>query len=453
MKLIKLSFIVLFGFLITIVILAINISNTTTISRQSQLDSLTAARIDGNLIISGPDISHLDSLYRLTSINGTFEILNNPSLINLNGLSHLDSVAGNFVIQKNINLANINSLSSLSFIGGGLKIDSNYALLSVNGMSRLDSLTGGLNLSFNTAMMNIDGLLNLNFIGGGLNIDSDYALLSINGLSRLDSVAGDLTIIGNTKITNVYGLNNLISVNGDLIIQNNTSLTDFCGLFNLFNGNGLSGSFSTSGNSVNPSVSDIIHDGPCTVEDLIEDLISSINNSGIQYGTMNNLTSLLENSKKSFENGNSGAAIYLLEAFINELKAQSRKNIESATANDWMITAQRIITLISSGLPKNNSQGSVISSRIVPQKYSLDQNYPNPFNPSTIIKYALPRNEKVTIDIYDLLGRKVAELVNGEVEAGYHEVKFNAGNLASGIYFYRLSAGSFTQINKMLLMK
>ena len=443
MKLIKLSFLILFGFLIAIVTLAISNIPTITISRQSQLDSLTALRIDGNLIINGPDISHLDSLYGLTSINGFFEIRNNPSLTSINGLSHLDSVAGNFVIQNNSNLANINDLSGLTFIGGGLRIDSNYALLSLDGPSQIDSVRGGLTIVNNPALENINGFSNLTNIGGGLTIDSNYALLNIDALSHLTFIGGGLTIDSNASLENLNGLSNLISVEGNLTIQNNTSLSDYNGLFTLLNGNGLSGAYNSSGNAVNLTEADI----------LIEGLISLINNSGIPNGTKNSLVSLLKNSEKSLEKFNNGAAINQLEAFINEIEAQSGKKIDETTANEWIATAQRTITVISTSLAKNNSQETLNSNRIIPQNYSLDQNYPNPFNPSTSIKYALPRNEKVTIDIYDLLGRKVAELVNGEVEAGYHEVKFNADNLASGIYFYRLNSGSFTQVNKMLLIK
>jgi hypothetical protein len=89
----------------------------------------------------------------------------------------------------------------------------------------------------------------------------------------------------------------------------------------------------------------------------------------------------------------------------------------------------------------------------VPEHYALEQNYPNPFNPSTVIRYALPENTKVTLIVYDILGNKVAELVNGNIAAGIHEVAFDASNLTSGIYFYRLTAGSYTQINKMILLK
>ncbi len=86
-------------------------------------------------------------------------------------------------------------------------------------------------------------------------------------------------------------------------------------------------------------------------------------------------------------------------------------------------------------------------------KYKLLQNYPNPFNPSTKINFELKKESNVTLKIYDILGEEVATLVNGRKKAGRYTVKFNASNLASGIYFYRLNAGTFTAIKKMILMK
>jgi hypothetical protein len=89
----------------------------------------------------------------------------------------------------------------------------------------------------------------------------------------------------------------------------------------------------------------------------------------------------------------------------------------------------------------------------VPLEFALEQNYPNPFNPSTIIKYSIPENGYVTLDVYNLLGEKVASLVNGVQEAGRYEINFDASNLASGIYIYNLKSGSFNSVKKMLLMK
>jgi hypothetical protein len=96
----------------------------------------------------------------------------------------------------------------------------------------------------------------------------------------------------------------------------------------------------------------------------------------------------------------------------------------------------------------------------VPSQFILLQNYPNPFNPTTTIQYELPRNSKVRLKVYNLLGQVVQTLVNGVEQAGYKQVHWNADGFASGIYFNRLEAASvtdptkvFTQVRKMVLMK
>ena len=89
------------------------------------------------------------------------------------------------------------------------------------------------------------------------------------------------------------------------------------------------------------------------------------------------------------------------------------------------------------------------------QKYNfnLNQNYPNPFNPSTQIQYALPEATQVTLEVFNSVGQKVMELVNGQQSAGYHTATFNASGLSSGVYFYKLSTSSFINTKKMLLIK
>ncbi len=88
-----------------------------------------------------------------------------------------------------------------------------------------------------------------------------------------------------------------------------------------------------------------------------------------------------------------------------------------------------------------------------PHEFALFQNYPNPFNPSTTIQYELPVNNNVTLSVYNVLGKEVATLVNGTIEAGVHSVQFNAANLSSGIYFYTLRAGNYVENKKMMLLK
>lgn len=103
----------------------------------------------------------------------------------------------------------------------------------------------------------------------------------------------------------------------------------------------------------------------------------------------------------------------------------------------------------------------------IPNEFSLSQNYPNPFNPTTKIKYAVPSEEtlyanrsttyatslRVTLKVYDVLGKEITILVNEEKPAGSYEVEFNATGLSSGIYFYQLNAGSFTKTKKMILLR
>ncbi|OGU45068.1 MAG: hypothetical protein A2000_16865 [Ignavibacteria bacterium GWB2_36_8] len=90
---------------------------------------------------------------------------------------------------------------------------------------------------------------------------------------------------------------------------------------------------------------------------------------------------------------------------------------------------------------------------VVPNEFSLLQNFPNPFNPSTLISYKLKETGNVQLKVYNILGDEIATLVNELKPAGNYEITWQAVNLPSGIYFYRLQAGSFTDTKKMLLLK
>ena len=108
-----------------------------------------------------------------------------------------------------------------------------------------------------------------------------------------------------------------------------------------------------------------------------------------------------------------------------------------------------------------------VSDEQRPNDFILSQNYPNPFNPSTTIKYSIPTSPQpspsqgegvreglvVSLKVYDILGREIATLVNKQQKAGYYEVNWNAANNSSGVYFYRIQAGEFVQIKKMILLK
>jgi surface protein len=92
-------------------------------------------------------------------------------------------------------------------------------------------------------------------------------------------------------------------------------------------------------------------------------------------------------------------------------------------------------------------------NQVLPQEYTLSQNYPNPFNPSTQIQFALPEATQVTLEVFNSVGQKVMELVNGQKSAGLHTATFDASGLSSGVYLYKLTTPSFTETKKMLLIK
>jgi hypothetical protein len=96
---------------------------------------------------------------------------------------------------------------------------------------------------------------------------------------------------------------------------------------------------------------------------------------------------------------------------------------------------------------------SAISEDRLPELFTLEQNYPNPFNPSTSIPFALPTSSRVSLTVYNMLGQRVLTLVDEVKPAGVYEVKFNAVKLSSGMYVYRIQAGDFVAIKKLIFLK
>lgn len=116
----------------------------------------------------------------------------------------------------------------------------------------------------------------------------------------------------------------------------------------------------------------------------------------------------------------------------------------SSNGNNMYITNLRL---------GQNLTGDMLTLNEPPKKYQLNLNYPNPFNPTTTISYAIPKTSLTKLIIYDVLGREIIKLVNEVKNPGNYSITFNANNLASGVYFYRLEAGDFTDVKKMLLIK
>lgn len=127
----------------------------------------------------------------------------------------------------------------------------------------------------------------------------------------------------------------------------------------------------------------------------------------------------------------------------------------SAAGWTWPVPPDVVINDIFS-IDSNISVGSVGISNIsseIPDEFSISQNYPNPFNPVTNINFSIPEKSFVKVSVYDMLGKRIQNLINEDLNAGYYKVDFNGNNLPSGVYFYRIEANNFVQIKKMTLLK
>ncbi len=124
----------------------------------------------------------------------------------------------------------------------------------------------------------------------------------------------------------------------------------------------------------------------------------------------------------------------------------------------WHVAALNASDTGGFSVPASFTTGASIATDVrklegMPAEFELRQNYPNPFNPTTVISYQLSAASDVTLSVFDILGREVATLVNGKQTAGYYDVTFDASNLPSGVYFYRLQAGSYNETMKLMLLK
>lgn len=134
-------------------------------------------------------------------------------------------------------------------------------------------------------------------------------------------------------------------------------------------------------------------------------------------------------------------ANYIFNSTVGEpLIGITNNTLNQQSAGFWYVYQQQTIT-------------DIKDDETIPTEFKLEQNYPNPFNPTTKIKFAVPERSNVLIKIYDILGSEVKTLVNKEMEVGRYDVEFNAGGYSSGIYLFRMEAGSYINIKKMILLR
>ncbi len=203
---------------------------------QTQIDSFAiynpnCSEIEGNVSIGGDDITSLDSLGIITSIQGKLLIMNTVTLTSLVGLDNLTSIGGDLFIDGNDTLTSMTGLESLTSIGGAVDISGNNALINMSGLDNLTFIGGALTINSNTVLNNLSGLDKLTSVGEGFGIGANDALISLTGLESLTSIGGGLNIGnwlfgGNPALSSLSGLNNIAAASiTNLTIEYNSSLS------------------------------------------------------------------------------------------------------------------------------------------------------------------------------------------------------------------------------------
>ena len=454
---------------ITTVVGFLDIDNNPSLTNLDSLSSITS--VGGDLYVRlNSHLTNIDGLSHINSTVGNLEVYNNSALTNLNGLSGITSAVGNLEVYNNSALTNLNGLSGITSVGQALDINNNSSLQNIDSLSNITSIGGFLYVYNNANLTNLNGLSGITSVGGtGLEVFGNSSITNLDGLNHITSVSGFLEVNNNSNLTNLDGLSYITSVGGNLYVQNNTVLSDFCGLFTLLNSSGLTGTYNVSGNSINPTEQSIIDSGACSALPVeLASFTAGIlgDEVNLHWKTQTEINNYGFEIQRENTSGNSFAGnVHNDWTRIGFVKGAGNSN----SPKHYSFTDQPTGgTSFSYRLKQIDNNGkykyydAIAVTINLSQKIKLMNNYPNPFNPSTAIKFYLPKNETVTIKIYDVLGKVVKTLVNNQTDAGYHIVYWNGKDsfgksVASGMYIYRLSAkggaSSFVQTKKMILLK
>ena len=476
------------------------IGDNALLSNLNGLASLASIGFYQLVINNNPSLTSLEGLRLITSIPGSLYINNNASLPNLNGLESLTQLNGGggayLTISNNASLANIDALSSLRSIHGG------------------SSPSGGLTISNNPMLANLDGLQSLNGISGlylgTLEITNNASLHEVDGLSSLDTLSGfnlRVTVKDNPLLSNVNGFSSigLSTPRPTIIVNNNPALTESCGLYGIvsYANHNPGGYVDVTGNGAGCTKSEILAGGPCTG--------STTEISSMIFSAVTDTTMTVSFAAAS---GNPDGYITLMQAFgspnpddapVDGTVYQPGGTIGSSTIviNVGPETSLDIVYLIPNvdyyfdvysykisdgyydyltdnpleGIQRTSSSDSTISpsasARMRSGQVSKSSGYsehlvgnenvspfPNPFSENITIPFTTKnQNTFVQIVIYDLMGRRIANVANQNFDPGYHEAKWegidNLGSRVSqGLYVYSIKTNETNhEMQGMLVAK
>jgi len=386
------------------------------------------------------------------NVSGTFTTNDNALIIE----DATFSQSGGIVSTKDLEIKNggiYNQIAGELNITHDLIVSISNIYSAIGGVVRFSGNQGGRSdysgsVQFNDVIIDAAGKLNLNKDTDNIKIGGNL----INNSTSLDNNKGFIIFNGTSPQT-IYSASNPAAsrtLAGSLIINNNTGVTllSDLGIQTGFFYN--SGGFLTT-NDYSFYVNGVMYNGPLPVElssfsasiigsnvKLIWKTATELNNYGFEVERYAISAERQAWEKIGFVNGNGNS---------NSPKNYSYED-KNVTAGNYSYRLKQI-----------DNDGQFEYSKIievdlgVPTKFELSQNYPNPFNPTTRIKFSLPEAGNVKLTLFNVLGQEVKILANESKESGVHIINFDASDLNSGIYVYKLEAGAFTQTRKMTLLK
>ena len=301
-----------------------------SLNSQEQVDEFAYSEVTGSLTISGSDIVDLSALSPLTRVGGYLSISDNTALTQVNGFQNLTEV------------------------GWGIYVWENTSLVSFSGFDALLRTGDNIDFWFNNSLVSVSGFDSLQSVGYSLEFGENAALKIIPRFKSLETIDSSLFILNNASLTRITGFPALAHVDWSMDILSNATLATLCGFYDYFSANGSftgGGSFKITGNAPSlPSpttIEDILDAGPCEVLQLLDNLITEIQEMGLPQGTSNFLVNALEKAKKSLESGRESDVVKKLAALIDDIRSlQQRGKLDGATADYLVAAVSEIIDVI-----------------------------------------------------------------------------------------------------------
>lgn len=438
-------------------------SGNILLETQEQIDNFPVlypdcSVIEGNLEITGEafgadNIFHLDSLYRITGVEGNLKIAYALELHSLHGLEGISRVGGRVYISFTA-VDSLTGLSNLQFVGGDMQFAENSNLQNLHGLERLQNIGDGLGFWFCHSLESLDGLDALSSLGGYLILNSNYQLSSLEGLNLLTAIPGYLELENLPALSSLNGLEAIVSIGENLTVINNQNLEGLAGL------NGL--------NSVGGAL--IIRENPLFVH---LDELNQI--QSLAYGIEIESNESLENiSGLSSITQIGGGNIYITSnPVLNDISGIA--NVDATTVYYIEITYNPSLQVCAFEStcdflqnllgPSNialNAEGCNSDAEVLYHCQFLGETplstgheiqiFPVPVTEAAHIRFRLPNSGHIKMEIISSLGQVVTTLADQVLPAGEHSRVWQTGGLPAGLYSCRIQSGNQVWLRKVLVI-